>query len=91
MMIVPDKYRVKLQTTNMFERRIEEIRRRERVIRVFPNEDSAHRMLGAVMAELHEEWSMGKKYFNMTEYREWGASHEDLFDNELVSNVESTI
>ena len=90
-LILPEKYRVKLRTTNMVERRIEEIRRRERVIRIFPNEGSAYRMLGALMAELHEEWSTGKKYFNMTEYRKWRASHEDLFDQKVVSIVESTI
>jgi putative transposase len=90
-LILPEKYRVRLRTTNMVERRIEEIRRRERVIRIFPNEDSAHRMLGALMAELHEEWSTGKRYFNMTEYWEWKASHEEIFDNKLVSIVESTI
>jgi putative transposase len=90
-LILPEKYRVRLRTTNMVERRNEEIRRRERVIRIFPNEDSAHRMLGALMAELHEEWSTGKRYFNMTEYWEWKASHEEIFDNKLVSIVESTI
>jgi transposase-like protein len=90
-LMLPEKYRVKLRTTNMVERRIEEIRRRERVIRIFPNEGSAHRMLGALMAELHEDWSTGKRYFIMTEYWEWKASHEELFDKKLVSIVESTV
>ncbi len=40
----------------MVERLIEEVRRREKVIRIFPNVDSAWRLIGAVLAERHEEW-----------------------------------
>ncbi len=40
----------------MQERLIQEIRRRERVIRIFPNEESAHRLISALLAEIHEEW-----------------------------------
>jgi putative transposase len=35
---LPEKYRKRLRTTNMQERLNEEVRRRERVIRIFPNE-----------------------------------------------------
>jgi transposase-like protein len=38
---LPEKYRVRLRTTNGMERLHEEIRRRERVIRIFPNAASA--------------------------------------------------
>jgi hypothetical protein len=40
----------------MIERLIEEVRRREKVIRIFPNMDSTWRLIGAVLAEKHEEW-----------------------------------
>jgi putative transposase len=53
------------------ERLNEEIRRRERVIRIFPNAASALRLIGALLAEHHEVWSTGKRYFDMTEYFEW--------------------
>jgi putative transposase len=68
---LPEKYRVRLRTTNGMERLNEEIRRRERVIRIFPNEASALRLIGALLAEQHEVWSTGKRYFDMTEYFEW--------------------
>jgi putative transposase len=68
---LPEKYRVRLRTTNGMERLNEEIRRRERVIRIFPNEASAFRLLGALLAEHHEVWSTGKRYFDMAEYFEW--------------------
>jgi transposase-like protein len=41
-MALPEKYRCRLRSTNMQERLNEEIRRRERVIRIFPNDDSYH-------------------------------------------------
>jgi transposase-like protein len=68
---LPAKYRRRLRTTNMVERLIEEIRRRERVIRIFPNSASAKRLIGALLQEQHEEWLTGRKYFDMTEYVEW--------------------
>jgi putative transposase len=48
---LPGKYRRRLRTTNMIERLIEELRRREKVVRIFPNIDSAWRLLGAANAE----------------------------------------
>ena len=68
---LPEKYRVRLRTPNGMERLNEEMRRRERVIRIFPNEASALRLIGALLAEQHEVWSTGKRYFDMTEYVEW--------------------
>lgn len=68
---LPVKYRRRLRTTNMIERLIEEVRRREKVIRIFPNMDSAWRLIGAVLAEKHEEWSTGRKYLDMAEFQDW--------------------
>ena len=68
---LPVKYRKRLRTSNGIERLNEEIRRRERVIRIFPNENSAIRLIGALLVEQHEKWSTGKKYFNMEEYYEF--------------------
>jgi len=70
-MSLPEKYRKRLATTNMQERLNEEIRRREKVIRIFPNEESAMRLVGAMLAEKHESWSTGRLYFDMTEFNEW--------------------
>ena len=53
---LPEKYRKRLRTTNMQERLNEEVRRRERVIRIFPNDESALRLIGALLAEQNEVW-----------------------------------
>lgn len=73
---LPAKYRRRLRTTNMVERFIEEIRRRERVIRIFPNNRSAWRLIGALSAEQHEAWSTGRRYLNMEAFYAWKASLE---------------
>lgn len=65
---LPKKYRKRLRTTNSAERMNEELRRRERVIRIFPNMDSAQRLIGALLIEQDEKWISGKKYFDMDEY-----------------------
>ena len=69
--VLPEKYR-RLRTTNRQERLNEEIRRRERVIRIFPNIESAHRLVGALLVEQHETWA-GQCYLNMDEFDEWLA------------------
>jgi len=66
--MLPEKYRKRMRTSNYIERLNEELRRRERVIRIFPNTDSVYRLLGAVLMEQHEKWSGGKKYLDMDEY-----------------------
>lgn len=65
---LPKAYRKRLRTSNSIERLNEEIRRRERVIRIFPNEDSINRLIGALLMEQHEKWISGKTYFNMDNY-----------------------
>ena len=73
---LPEYYRRKLRTTNSVERLNEEIRRRERVIRIFPNPESAVRLIGAVLMEHHEEWSEGRRYFDMSSYWSWKKEQE---------------
>lgn len=70
-LLLPEKYRKRLRTTNGMERLNEEIRRRERVIRIFPNRESVIRLIGALLIEIDEKWASGKKYLDMAEYLEW--------------------
>ena len=74
---LPGKYRRRLRTTNMVERFIEEIRRREKVVRIFPNRESAYRLVGALCAETHEEWSTGRRYLDMNEYFDWKSTQQE--------------
>jgi putative transposase len=72
---LPRPYRKRRRATNGQERLNEEVHRRERVIRIFPNRDSAIRLLGALLMEQDEQWSTGKRYFDITAYRPWRFAH----------------
>lgn len=69
--VLPERYRRRLRTTNLAERMNEEIRRRQRVIRIFPNEESAVRLIGALLADQYEAWHTGVRYFEMQDYWDW--------------------
>ena len=73
---LPTHCRNKMRTTNMTERTNEEIRRRERVIRIFSKDASATMLVGAYLQELSEEWISGRRYMDMTEFREVKAKQE---------------
>lgn len=67
-MYLPMKYRQSLRSTNIIERENREIRKREKVIQIFPNVESALRLLGAVLMDDHNDWSTRHRLFDMTEY-----------------------
>lgn len=79
---LPKPYRKRLRTTNGVERLNQEIRRRERVIRIFPNEDSVVRLIGAVLMEIDEKWSTGHRYLNMDTYWRWKDEQENVIKQE---------
>lgn len=82
-MALPEKYRRLLRTSNMQERLNEEIRRREKVIRIFPNDDSALRLIGALLAEQNEAW-LGRRYLDMDAFNEWAEARYAVTDNDTV-------
>lgn len=67
-MYLPMKYRQSLRTSNIIERENREIRKREKVIQIFPNVESAVRLLGAVLMDDHNDWSTRHRLFDMKEY-----------------------
>jgi putative transposase len=58
----PLEHRRTIRTTNSLERINKEIRRRTRVVGVFPNEASCLRLVSAILMEISEEWQIGKHY-----------------------------
>ena len=54
-----------LKSTNMLERLNEEIKRRTRVVRIFPNQESCLRLIRALAVETHEGWLEEHRYLNM--------------------------
>ena len=55
----------RIRTSNMLERLSQEIKRRTRVIRLFPNVASCLRLVSAVLMERSEDWETGRVYLNL--------------------------
>lgn len=62
---LPREHHKHLKSTNMLERFNEEIRRRTRVVRIFPNRESCLRLIRALAVETHEGWLEEHRYLNM--------------------------
>ncbi len=61
----PKEHWKKIRTSNGMERVNREIKRRTRVAVLFPNKESALRLVTGVIIEIHEEWITEKVYLNM--------------------------
>lgn len=57
----PTSYQHYIHSTNHLERLNQEIRRRERVIRIFPNEQSAFRLIGAILMHYEKNYMNGRR------------------------------
>ena len=62
---LPAAHQKRLRTSNALERVNQELKRRTRVARVFPNEKSLLRLISARLTETSDDWETGKIYLNM--------------------------
>jgi transposase-like protein len=60
------------------ERLMQEIKRRTRVIRIFPNRDACLRLMTALCAEQSDEWISGMRYLDIGELRGWRREQEQV-------------
>lgn len=66
----PESHRPRIRTTNGLERLNQEIKRRTRVVRIFPNREACLRLVTALAVEQSEEWVSGRRYLDMEELKE---------------------
>jgi transposase-like protein len=59
----PIEHRKKIRTSNLIERLNKELKRRTRVVTIFPNEASCLRLLSAILMEVSEEWETDQKRY----------------------------
>jgi transposase-like protein len=58
----PVEHQKRLRTTNLSDRVNREMKRRTRVVGIFPNGDSLERLATAVLMEIDEDWQSGACY-----------------------------
>jgi putative transposase len=61
----PLEHHRRIRTTNGLERVNQELKRRTRVVRIFPNPASCLRLATALLKEWHEDWITGRRYLRM--------------------------
>jgi putative transposase len=67
----PESHRHRIRTTNGLERFNQEIKRRTRVVRIFPNREACLRLVTALAVEQpEEEWVTGRRYLDMEQLKE---------------------
>jgi putative transposase len=72
----PESHRRRIRTTNGLERLNQEIKRRTRVVRIFPNRGACLRLVSALAIEQSEEWLTGRRYLDMRELEEQRRQEE---------------
>jgi transposase-like protein len=81
----PVEHRRRIRTVNLIERLNSEIKRRTNVVRIFPNPESAKRLISAICMEQNEEWISGRKYLNMDCLKNYTLPELKINESSLVS------
>jgi transposase-like protein len=79
----PESHRRRIRTTNGLERFNQELKRRTRVVRIFPNRGSCLRLVSALAVEQSEEWLTGRRYLDMGELLA-GSRNEEREAEEVI-------
>jgi transposase-like protein len=64
-MAFPEKHWRQIHSTNPLERQNKEIRRRTDVVGIFPNDNSALRLITMLLVEQNDEWAVNRRYFSL--------------------------
>ncbi len=69
-MAFPQAHRSRIYSTNVLERLNKEVKRRTKVVEIFPDIPSVIRLVGALLAEADDEWQIRRRYFSKDSMRQ---------------------
>lgn len=82
-MLFPRTHWTRIYSTNVLERLNKEVKRRAKVVEIFPDDPSVIRLVGTLLAEADDEWQIQRRYFSQESMRH-------LYEPELARLVEPT-
>jgi putative transposase len=77
-MTFPKEHWTRIYSTNILERLNKEIKRRIKVVEIFPDVPSVIRLVGTLLAEIDDEWQVGRRYFSKESMRKLKEPELDL-------------
>lgn len=78
----------RLKSTNLLERLNQEILRRAPIIRIFPNRDSANRLIGALLMDLEDEWTSSiRKYIKFNQRKIYRTLYGILYKIKNLTSI----
>jgi len=79
--VAPASHRRRVRTTNAVERLHQELKRRSKPVRIFPNPASCLRLFGAMLKEQHEDWITGRRYLKMDKLKEFREKRKSSLED----------